>query len=74
MMGMFIPWLSTGIPFAGALACLAVWSDPHRVKMCAIISSVISLAVIAGVAGWFPTSPHGLLPLYLLPIAAVVST
>ncbi len=74
MMGVFIPWLSIGIPFAGALACLAVWSDPYRVKMSAIACSIISLAVIAGVAGWFPTSPHGLLPLYLLPIAAVVST
>ncbi|UVT15782.1 MAG: hypothetical protein H8K04_18600 [Nitrospira sp.] len=73
MMDVFIPWLCAGIPFAGALVCLACWSDPYRVKMCAIISSVISLASITGVANRLPTLPDGLLPLYLLPIAAVVS-
>ena len=73
MTDLFIPWLFAGIPFAGALACLAFWSEPYRVKMCAIISSVISFASTAGVAYRLPTPPDGLLPLYLLPIAAVVS-
>jgi len=73
MMDMFIPLLFAGIPFAGALVCLAVWSDPYRVRMSAIIWSVISLASIAGAANWFPILPDGFLPLYLLPIAAVVS-
>jgi len=73
MTDVFIPWLCAGIPFAGALVCLAFWSDPYRVKMLAIISSVISLAWITGVANQLPTPPDGLLPLYLLPIAAVVS-
>ncbi|MDK2742202.1 MAG: hypothetical protein H8K03_10515 [Nitrospira sp.] len=73
MTDVFIPWLCAGIPFAGALVCLACWSDPYRVKMCAIISSVISLASITGVANLLPTPPDGLLPLYLLPIAAIVS-
>ena len=73
MTNVFIPWLFVGIPFAGALVCLAVWSDPYRVKMSAIISSVISLGVIVGIANRLLTPPDGLLPLYLLPIAAVVS-
>ena len=74
MTDMFIPWLFTGIPLAGALVCLACWSDPHRVNMFAIICSVISLASIAGIGNRLPPSPDGLLPLYLLPIAAVVSS
>ena len=73
MTDLFIPWLFAGIPFAGALICLACWSDPYRVKICAIISSVISFASTAGVAYRLPTPPDGLLPLYLLPLAALVS-
>ncbi len=73
MMGMFIPWLFIGIPFAGAVVCLALWSDSYRVKMSAIIWSVINLASIIGLTNQLPTPPDGLLPLYLLPIAAVVS-
>jgi NADH-quinone oxidoreductase subunit M len=74
MTDLFIPWLFAGIPFAGALVCLAVNSDPYRVKMVVIICSVINLALIAAVANRLPTPPDGLLPLYLLPIAAVVSS
>ncbi len=74
MMGVFIPWLFVGIPFVGALVCLARWADPYRVKMVAIICSVITLASIAGVADWIPSSSDGLLPLYLLPLATLVST
>lgn len=69
----FIPWLFAGIPFVGALVCLACWSDPYRVRMVAIICSVINLASIAGFANWLPTPPDGLLPFYVLPLAAVVS-
>ncbi|MBX3330692.1 MAG: hypothetical protein KF722_09850 [Nitrospira sp.] len=73
-MDLFIPWLLTGVPFAGALVCLAYWSDPYRVKISTIVWSVISLASIAGVAHRLPTPSDGLLPFYLLPIAAVVSS
>lgn len=74
MTGPFLPWLFVGIPLAGALACLSCWSDPYRVKKVAIISSVISLVSVAGTAYQLPTPPaDGLLPLYLLPMAAVVS-
>jgi NADH-quinone oxidoreductase subunit M len=74
MTNVFIQWLFTGIPLVGALACLALWSVPDRVKRCAIIGSVISLVSIAGVAHLLPTPLDGFLPLYLLPIAALVST
>ncbi|MGZ8404762.1 MAG: proton-conducting transporter transmembrane domain-containing protein [Nitrospira sp.] len=73
MMEAFLPWLVTGIPFLGALVSLARWSDPYRVKMFAIVCSVISLASIAAIANYLPTPPDGFLPLYLLPIAAMVS-
>jgi NADH-quinone oxidoreductase subunit M len=73
MTNAFMPWLFVGIPFAGALVCLALWSDAYRVKMSAIVWSVISFASIVGLADRLPTPPDGLLPLYVLPLAAVVS-
>lgn len=73
MTDVVIQCLFAGIPFAGALVCLAFWSDPSRVKIVAIVGSVISLASTVGVANRLPPQPDGLLPLYLLPIAAVVS-
>lgn len=74
MTNAFMPWLFAGIPFAGALVCLALWSDAYRVKMSAIVWSAISFASIVGLADRLPTPPDGLLPLYVLPLAAVVST
>ncbi|HMS82366.1 MAG TPA: proton-conducting transporter membrane subunit [Nitrospira sp.] len=75
MIDLFIPWLFVGMPFAGALICLAVWSDPYRVKMMAIICSIINFVSIVAAASLIPiaTTSDGLLPLYVLPIAAVVS-
>ncbi len=73
MMEAFLPWLVTGIPFLGALVSLTRRSDPYRVKMYAIVCSVISLASIVAIANYLPTPPDGFLPLYLLPIAAMVS-
>jgi NADH-quinone oxidoreductase subunit M len=74
MTELFIPWLFAGITFAGALVCLAFRSDPYRVKLCVIVFSVISLAATAVVANRLPMPSDGFLPLYLLPIAAVVAT
>ncbi len=73
MTDLFIPCLFVVIPFVGSLVCLACWSDPSRVRTVAIVCSVISLAAIVGVANRLPTPPDGFLPLYLLPLAAVVS-
>jgi NADH-quinone oxidoreductase subunit M len=66
-------WLSTGIPLLGTLASLPFWSNPDRLKVSSIAWSVISLGSIAGFANQLPTPPEGLLPLYLLPLTAVIS-
>lgn len=73
MTELLISGLFVGIPFLGALACLACWSDTYRVRMSAISCPVISLALIVGFANRLPDAIDGLLPLYLLPIGAVVS-
>lgn len=71
--GPFIPWLVAGIPLLGALLCLAVWSNPGRLKVSAFLVSMVSLGANAGLSGLLPTLPEGPLPFYLLPIAAGVS-
>ena len=75
MTDLVIPWVLAGIPFAGALVCLAFGSDPYRVKMCA---DRLRLSSALRRPPWWPTGfrsrSDGLLPLYLLPIAAVVAT
>jgi len=73
MNGSIIPWLVTGIPLLGALLCLAVWSNPDRLKVSAVLVSIVSLGANVGLSGLLPTPPEGLLLLYLLPIAASVS-
>ncbi len=67
------PWLLAGLPLLGALACLAFWSNPARVQWSALVWAVLSLGSVASVSGWLATPPEGLLPLYLLPLAAAVS-
>jgi NADH-quinone oxidoreductase subunit M len=71
--GAFIPWLLAGIPLLGALVNLAIWSNPDRLKLSSIIWSVISLGATVGASGQLVAPPEGFLPLYLLPLAAVVS-
>src|SRR5947209_3006470 len=71
--GPIIPWLVAGIPLLGALLCLALWSNPGRLKVSAFLVSIASLGANAGLSGLLPTLPEGPLPFYLLPIAAGVS-
>lgn len=71
--GTIISWLLAGLPFVGAAASLAFWSNPARLKSSSIIWSVISLASIVGLSGQLVTPPEGFLPLYLLPLTAVIS-
>lgn len=73
MTDLFILGLFVAVPFTGALVCLMLWSDPHRVKICAITWSAISLALIAGMANQLPIPSDGFLPLYLPPIAALMA-
>lgn len=66
-------WLLSGIPLLGALASLPLWSKPDQLKLSSIIWSTISLGSIAGLANQLATPPEGWLPLYLLPVTAVIS-
>ena len=71
--GTIISWLLAGLPLVGAAASFAFWSNPARLKSSSIAWSVISLASIAGLSGQLVTPPEGFLPLYLLPLTAVIS-
>lgn len=71
--GWLMPWLLAGLPLLGALASLPFWRNPGRLKRSTIVWSVISCGAIAGFAGRLATPPEGLLPLYLLPLTAVIS-
>jgi len=69
----FVPWLLASVPLLGSLISLIIWSNPDRLKLSSIIWSVISLGAIAGFSDQLVTPPEGLLPLYLLPLAALAS-
>ena len=73
MDGALAPWLLAGIPLLGALVSLAFWSKPDRLKVSAIVWSIISLGMMIGLSSQLVTPAESLLPLYLLPLAAAVS-
>lgn len=68
-----IPWLLAGIPLLGVLASLPFRSDPERLKGSSVAWAVISLGSVWGFAGRIDVPLEGLLPLYLLPLAATIS-
>ncbi|HEY6923280.1 MAG TPA: proton-conducting transporter membrane subunit [Steroidobacteraceae bacterium] len=70
---MLIPWFLTGIPLLGVLASLPFRSDPERLKGSSVAWAVISLGSVAGFASRIEVPLEGLLPLYLLPLAATIS-
>lgn len=71
--GALVLWLPAGLPLLGALVSLALWANPERLKLSALIWSACSLGPIVGFSGQLTIPPEGLLPLYLLPLAAMVS-
>jgi NADH-quinone oxidoreductase subunit M len=73
MMEFFASSLLTAIPLLGALLSVRFWSDPKRVKTCAIASSILTLALMLGMAKFLPPLPTGVLSLYLLPLGALTS-
>jgi NADH-quinone oxidoreductase subunit M len=73
MDGSIVSLLLTGVPLLGSLLSLTVWSKPDRLKVSAIIWSIMSLAANVGLAGRLTTPPEGPLLLYLLPLAACAS-
>ncbi|WP_173047826.1 proton-conducting transporter membrane subunit [Nitrospira sp. KM1] len=68
-----IPWLLAGIPLVGMLACLPFRSDPGRLKQSSVAWAMFSLVSVAGCANRIDVPPEGLLPLFLLPLAATIS-
>jgi NADH-quinone oxidoreductase subunit M len=73
MAGAVTPWLPAGVPLLGAVLTLAVWSNPDRLKVSAILVSIVSLGANIGLSGSLPTPPEDPLLLYLLPLSACVS-
>ena len=73
MTGAFVPLLPGGLALLGALSSLVFWSRPNRLKHCSIVVSLIGLGAVIGLSGHLTTPPEGLLPLYLLPLAACAS-
>ncbi|HKT34074.1 MAG TPA: proton-conducting transporter membrane subunit [Nitrospira sp.] len=68
-----IPWLLTGIPLLGMLAGLPFRSSAERFKSSCVAWTVISLGSVVAAADQITVPPEGLLPLYLLPLAATIS-
>src|SRR5687768_18251013 len=71
--GALLSWLLTGIPLLGAVGSLLFWPNADRVKFFSILWSAVSCASIIGFTGYLAMPPEGFLPLYLLPMAAVIS-
>lgn len=68
-----IPWIMTGVPLLGAALTPALWAHPHRLMAWSVGVCAVSLASLAGFAGFLTTPPEGLLLLCLLPLAAGMS-
>jgi NADH-quinone oxidoreductase subunit M len=68
-----IAWLLAGAPLVGAVGSLLFWSNPDRLKLSSIAWSIVSLGLVAGLSGLVGTLPEGFLPLYLLPLTAMIS-
>ena len=71
--GALIPWLLAGIPILGVLAGFPFRSSPDRFKWSCVAWAVISLGSVVALAGRIDVPSEGLLPLYLLPLAATIS-
>ncbi len=66
-----IPWVVAGVPLLGAVLSAALWAHPHRLMAWSVGVCAVSLACVAGFAGYLTAPPEGLL--LLLPLAAGVS-
>jgi NADH-quinone oxidoreductase subunit M len=73
MDGNLLSWLLAAIPLLGALGGLLFRPNAERVKFSSILWAAVSCASIMGFAGYLAMPPEGFLPLYLLPLTAVIS-
>lgn len=71
--GSLIGWLLTGLPLLGVAGSRLVWSNPDRLKVFAIVWSFFSFGSIVALSGQVGRLPEGYLPLYLLPLTAMIS-
>lgn len=71
--GAWIAWLLGGIPLAGLLASFPFRSTPDRLKWSCLVWAVVSLGSVVALAGRLDAPPEGLLSVYLLPLAAMIS-
>jgi NADH-quinone oxidoreductase subunit M len=71
--GGLLAWVLAGIPLLGALVSRLFWSNAERVKLFSILWSALSFASTLGFAAYIQAPPEGFLPLYLLPLTAVIS-
>ena len=62
-----------GVPLAGALLSAAFWPKPDLLKRCAIATAAISMGTVAGLVGVMATPTGSVLPIFLLPLAALIS-
>jgi len=71
--GALIIWLLSGLPLLGAVSSLLFWSNPARLQLSSVAWSVLSLGSIAAFSSQLVIPSEGLLPLYLLPLTAMIS-
>ena len=67
------PWLLIAIPALGSALSLLLWSSLHRMKTCALMTTVTSLLVVIGLP-WTLIEPRADPPfLFLFPLTAFLS-
>lgn len=71
--GALIIWLLSGLPLLGAASSLLFWSNPARLQLSSVVWSVVSLGSLAAFSSQLAIPSEGLLPLYLLPLTAMIS-
>jgi len=67
------PWLLGGLPLAGALLTLALWSKPRQVKNLAVVVAAISFVATVALSVLGVLASQGMLLACLLPLAACAS-
>lgn len=73
MQAWMTPWLLMAVPMFGSVLCLLVWSSLHRMKTCALMTTITSLLVVMGLP-WSLIEPVADVPFLLfLPVTAFFS-
>jgi len=73
MQAWMTPWLLMAIPGLGSVLCLLMWSSLHRMKTCALMTTMASLLAVMGLPWTLNEPVIGLPFLFLLPVTAFLS-